>query len=98
MISRRNARYSVPHAHADTRVWVPEHAGEVIVTAVDADGPGEICRHALVPAGQISIIEAHYPLRRDLLSTLSRPTDTANGRIETHSLQPGTSAWERFGR
>ena len=26
MISWRNARYTVPHAHADTRVWVREHA------------------------------------------------------------------------
>ena len=172
MISWRNARYSVPHAHADTRVWVREHANEVIITAIGTDGPGEVCRHNLVPAGQIAIIEAHYPPRRDplnrppratkpgeaaflrigpgaaqwlteaagtgvrgieikmadavalcsiyttpavdtalgvaaiagrfaerdLLSILTRPVDTAIVRTETHSLQPGTSGWERFGR
>ena len=172
MISWRNARYSVPHAHADTRVWVREHAGEVIVTAIDVNGPSEIARHRLVPAGQVCIVEAHYPPRRDalhrapratkpgeaaflrigvgaaqwlteaagagirgievkmadavalcsiyttptvdtalgvaaiagrfaerdLLSILSRPADTTITRSETHSLQPGTSSWERFGR
>ena len=172
MISWRNARYSVPHAHADTRVWVREHAREVIVTAVGPDGPGEVCRHPLVPAGQVSVIEAHYPPRRDplrrppratkpgeaaflrigagaaqwlaeaagggirgieikmadavalcsiyttpavdaalgvaavagrfaerdLLSILCRQPDNMTVRTETHSLQPGTSGWERFGR
>ena len=172
MISWCNARYSVPHEHADTRVWVREHANEVIVTAIGADGPGEVCRHNVVPAGQISIIEAHYPPRRDplnrppratkpgeaaflrigagaaqwlteaagngvrgievkmgdavalcsiyttaavdtalgvaaiagrfaerdLLSILTRQPDTVIVRTETHSLQPGTSVWERFGQ
>ena len=172
MISWRNARYTVPHVHADTRVWVREHADEVIVTAIGPDGPGEVCRHQLVPAGQVSIVEGHYPPRRDplqrppratkpgeaaflrigagaaqwlveaagggvrgieikmadavalcsiyttpavdtalgvaavagrfaerdLLSILSRQTDTTIVRTETHSLQPGTSAWGRFGR
>jgi Integrase core domain len=172
MISWRNARYSVPHEHADTRVWVREHADQVIVTAISPDGPSEVCRHGVVPAGQISVIEGHYPPRRDpfnrppratkpgeaaflrigagaaqwlteaagsgvrsievkmadavalcsiyttpavdtalgvaavagrfaerdLLSILSRQTDTTIVRTEIHSLQPGTSAWERFGR
>ena len=172
MISWRNARYTVPHVHADTRVWVREHADEVIITAIGPDGPGEVCRHQLVPAGQVSIVEGHYPPRRDplqrppratkpgeaaflrigagaaqwlveaagggvrgieikmadavalcsiyttpavdtalgvaavagrfaerdLLSILSRQTDTTIVRTETHSLQPGPSAWGRFGR
>ena len=172
MISWRNARYSVPHEHADTRVWVREHANEVIVTAVGSDGPSEVSRHNLVPAGQISVIESHFPPRRDplnrppratkpgeaaflrigagaaqwlteaagsgirgielkmadavtlcsiyttpavdtalgvaavagrfaerdLLSILARRVDTTIVRGETHSLQPGTSSWERFGR
>jgi hypothetical protein len=172
MVSWRNARYSVPHEHADTRVWVREHASEVIVTAIGVDGLSEITRHALVPAGQVSINEAHYPPRRDplhrapratkpgeaaflrigagaaqwlveaagggvrgielkmadavalcsiyttpavdtalgaaavagrfaerdLLSILSRQTDNTITRTETHSLQPGTSAWGRFGQ
>jgi hypothetical protein len=34
---------------------------------------------------------------RDLLSILSRQTDTPILRTEIHSLQPGTSVWERFG-
>ena len=35
---------------------------------------------------------------RDLLSILSRPAATTITRGETHSLQPGTCSWERFGR
>jgi hypothetical protein len=171
MISWRNARYTVAHEHADTRVWVREHAGEVIVTAIGPNGPIEVCRHTLVAAGQVSVIEGHYPPRRDplhrppratkpgeaaflrigagaaqwlteaagvgvrhieqkmadavalcsiyttpsvdtalgvaavagrfaerdLLSILSRQTDTPILRTEIHSLQPGTSVWERFG-
>lgn len=171
-VSWRNARYSVPHAYADSRVWVREDAGELVVTAIDAKGPIELCRHPLVPAGEVSVVEAHYPERRDpmqrppratkpgeaaflrigagaaqwlseaagtgtrfidkkmgdavalcsiygttavdqalgvaavagrfaerdLLSILTHTPTPAAARTETHSLQPGTSAWGHLGR
>ena len=171
-VSWRNARYSVPHAYADTRVWVREDAGEVVVTAIDAKGPIELCRHPLVAAGDVSVVDGHYPERRDplqrppratkpgeaaflrigagaaqwlteaagagtrfierkmadavalcsiysteavdqalgvaavagrfaerdLLSILTHTTRPPDVRTETHSLQPGTSAWGQAGR
>jgi hypothetical protein len=171
-VSWCNARYSVPHAYADSRVWVREDAGELVVTAIDARGPIELCRHRLVSAGEVSVVEAHYPERRDpmhrppratkpgeaaflrigagaaqwlteaagtgtrfiekkmgdavalcsiygtttvdqalgvaavagrfaerdLLSILTHTPTPAAARTETHSLQPGTSAWGHLGR
>ena len=84
-VSWRNARYSVPHDHADSRVWVREDAGVVVVTAIDDKGPVELCRHPLVTAGGVSIIEGHYPERRDPLRRPPRAT------------KPGEAAFLRIG-
>jgi hypothetical protein len=84
-VSWRNARYSVPHAYADTRVWVREDAGEVVVTAIDEKGPIELCRHPLMTPGEISIVESHYPERRDPLHRPPRAT------------KPGEAAFLRIG-
>jgi hypothetical protein len=90
-VSWGNARYSVPHAHADTRVWVRADGDELVVTAVGDSGPVEVCRHRLVSAGQTSIVEAHYPPRRDPLQRVPRaakPGEAAFLRIGT-----GASQW-----
>lgn len=77
LVSWRNARYSVPHTHADTRVWVRDDADWVVVTAIDTGGPVELCRHGRVAAGEVSIIESHYPPRRDALHRPPRATKPA---------------------
>ena len=84
-VSWRNARYSVPYTHADTRVWVREDRDGLVVTAIDERGPIELCRHPLVAAGQVSIVEAHYPERRDPLRRAPRAT------------KPGEAAFLRIG-
>jgi transposase len=84
-VSWGNARYSVPHAYADTRVWVREDAGELVVTAIDAKGPIELCRHTLVDAGSVSVVDGHYPERRDPLQRPPRAT------------KPGEAAFLRIG-
>ena len=84
-VSWRNARYSVPHAYADSRVWVREDAGELVVTAIDGKGPIELCRHTLVGAGDVSVVDAHYPERRDPLQRPPRAT------------KPGEAAFLRIG-
>ena len=84
-VSWRNARYSVPHAYADTRVWVREDAGELVVTAIDAKGPIELCRHELVSAGDVSVVDGHYPERRDPRQRPPRAT------------KPGEAAFLRIG-
>lgn len=94
-VSWRNARYSVPHAYADTRVWVREDAGEVVVTAIDAKGPIELCRHALVAAGDVSVVDGHYPQRRDPLQRpprATKPGEAAFLRIGTGAAQWLTEA------
>lgn len=63
-ISFRGARYSVPHRHMGDRVWVRVHAGELIITAEVNDAATEIARHRLVGRGEASIVDAHYPPRR----------------------------------
>ena len=85
IVSWRNARYSVPHAFADSRVWVRQDGDQVVVTAIDTTGPVEVCRHQAVNAGQMSIVDSHYPQRRNALSRPPRAT------------KPGEAAFLRIG-
>jgi hypothetical protein len=63
-ISFRGVRYSVPHRLCDTRVWVRQGAGEVIIVAGEGQSATEVARHnALLPGGS-SICDEHYPERR----------------------------------
>ena len=85
IVSWRNARYSVPHAYADSRVWVRQDGDQVVVTAIDTTGPVEVCRHEAVSPGQMSIVDSHYPERRNALSRPPRAT------------KPGEAALLRIG-
>jgi hypothetical protein len=64
-VSFRGARYSVPHRLCDTRVWVRQGAGEVIIVAGEGPVATEVARHGAVPPGGSSICDEHYPERRN---------------------------------
>ena len=49
VISFEGGEYSVRHQFRSEVVWVRRHAGEVIVTAVEAGGAGEVARHERPP-------------------------------------------------
>lgn len=85
------ARYSVPHDWVDQRVWVRLEGDTVIVVASPATGPVEIARHRRVPAGQASIIEAHYPNRRDPL--LREPKARTGREAAFLALGSGAATW-----
>lgn len=75
-VSFRGARYSVPDRLAGGQVWVRAGGGEVVIVAGEGTGATEVARHRLVPAGQASISDEHYPGRagRDPLQRQPRPT------------------------
>jgi transposase len=74
-ISYRGARYSVPHVHCDTRVWVRTVGDDVIVVAGEGSGAQEVTRHKTVPPGGSSIYDEHYPPRtREPRERRPRPT------------------------
>ena len=62
-ISFRGVRYSVPHRLCDTRVWVRQGAGEVIIVAGEGKVPPRWPATGLPPGGS-SICDEHYPERR----------------------------------
>lgn len=62
-VSFDGARYSVPHVHAGTRVWVRRSGDEVVIVAGTGSGATEIARHQAVAPGHASITDAHYPNR-----------------------------------
>lgn len=67
--NHRGARYSVPHAWVDQRVWVRVEGDDVVVVATPASGPVEIARHKAKGPGQDSIVrrpEVNSLLRRTL--------------------------------
>ena len=62
-ISFRGARYSVPHRLCDTRVWVRQGAGEVIIVAGEGPAAVEVARHQALSPGGSAICDEHYPER-----------------------------------
>lgn len=91
-IAFRGARYSVPHVHRDTRVWVRAAADRVVITAGGPDGAVEIARHPLLGAGQASIIDEHYPPRRS--DPLDRqPKATSPDEAAFLAIGAGAKAW-----
>ena len=57
------ARYSVPKAWRDLRVWVRVDSGDSQVVIVGDNGAGmvEIVRHPRQDPGGVSLLDAHYP-------------------------------------
>jgi len=91
-IAFRGARYSVPHLHRDTRVWVRVTGDHVVITASGPDGAVEIARHRLVGPGQASIIDEHYPPRRsDPLH--KQPKATSPDEAAFLAIGDGAAAW-----
>jgi hypothetical protein len=74
-ISFRGGRYSVPHRHMGDRVWVRVAGDELIVTAHVDDTATEIARHRLIGSGEASIVDEHYPPRRDTPERAPRATN-----------------------
>jgi len=89
VVSYRGARYSVPHAHCDTRVWVRTAGDEVIIVAGEGSGANEVARHETQPPGGSSICDDHYPQRtREPRERRPRPTS----RSEEQFLALGEGA------
>mgnify|MGYP003377813943 CR=1 FL=1 len=90
-IQFRGARYSVPHRLADTRVWVRLSGDELVIVHVGDDGPTEAARHPIVGAGHASIIDAHYPPRKDPAHREPKP---ANPHEEAFlAIGEGAKVW-----
>jgi hypothetical protein len=53
-ISFRGARFSVPHRLCDTRVWVRQGAGEVIIAAGEGRAVTEVARHRALPPDPVT--------------------------------------------
>jgi transposase len=82
------ARYSVPHTLRDTRVWVRVAGEQVVVTSGGPSGAVEVARHPRQAPGGASILDEHYPPRRDPLERVP----TATNRAEAAFLELGEGA------
>ena len=91
-INFRGARYSVPHVHRDSRVWVRAAGERVVIVADGPDGAVEVARHPLVAAGHASIDDGHYPPRRsDPLH--KQPRATNRDEAAFLAIGEGATAW-----
>jgi hypothetical protein len=82
VVSYRGARYSVPQAHCDTRVWVRTVGDEVIIVAGEGSGAEEVARHKTVPPGGSCICDEHYPQRsREPRERRPRPTSRSEAQF-----------------
>jgi hypothetical protein len=90
-ISFRGARYSVPHAWMGARVWVRVSGDEIIITAEVDDAATEIARHRVVGSGEASIVDAHYPPRRD--TAVRVPKATSRFEAAFLGIGEGAQVW-----
>jgi hypothetical protein len=72
------------------RVWVRVSGNEIIITAHVDDAGTEIARHTIVGSGEASIVDAHYPPRRDTPQRVPKATS----RFEAAFLGIGEGAHE----
>jgi hypothetical protein len=91
-VSFRGARYSVPHRLCDTRVWVRQGAGEVIIVAGEGPIAAEVARHGAVPPGGSSICDEHYPERRSE-ARQRRPRPTSRSEEQFLALGEGAQRY-----
>lgn len=92
-VSFRGARYSVPAAWRDLRVWVRVSGDDVVIVG-DHRGGGvvEVARHHLVGPGGASICDAHYPDHPT--GPLERkPKATNRSEAAFLALGEGAAAW-----
>jgi transposase len=94
-VSVEGVRYSVPHQLVDTRVWVRFHGDDLVVTAVGADGPVEVARHARSTPGTPSIQAEHYPPPSSAAAADGERAPRATSAEETAflALGPGAASW-----
>jgi transposase len=93
-VAYQGARYSVPHVHRDTNVWVRTAGDEVIIAATDTTTGGgavEIARHPKLSSGQASIRDEHYPPRREPADT--RPRAQSSDEEAFLALGDGARQW-----
>jgi transposase len=70
VIAFDGGEYSVPHRFRGEVVWARHHGNEVVVTAIDADGPREVARHEVTTPGNPRYVDEHFgpapegPLKR----------------------------------
>jgi hypothetical protein len=99
-ISVGGAIYSVPSALVDERVWARVDGAELVVVHADcAQGPREVCRHALTTPGRPSICEEHYPPRPPgALGTQAQGDQWRGGDVpRTGGGRPGVAGRRRGG-
>jgi len=56
-----SVRYSTPDGHQGKQVWCRIVGEELVITASNSAGLGEICRHPLSTPGRPQISDTHYP-------------------------------------
>ena len=60
VIAFDGGEYSVPHRFRAEVVWARHHGNEVIVTAIDEDGPREVARHEVTTPGNPRHVDEHF--------------------------------------
>jgi hypothetical protein len=82
--------YSVPHRLRGEVVWVRHHGDEVVVIAVDRDGPAEVARHKVITEGTLFVNRA-----RSTILGLLRPARPDCGRALSPRLGQGRRSRRR---
>jgi Mu transposase, C-terminal domain len=90
-VTFEGARYSVPHLHRDTKVWVRSSGEDVVIVAGEPGEVREVARHRRVGAGGSAIDPAHYPERKEPADR--RPTPTNGAEVAFLALGEGAKLW-----
>lgn len=84
--------YSVPSSLRGEVVWARHHAGEVVITAVEATGACEVARHQRTTPGNPRYIDEHFgPAPEGPLNRTPRPRTDADAAFL--AIGEGAALW-----
>jgi transposase len=84
--------YSVPERLRGEVVWARHHSGEVVITALEADGAGEVARHERTTPGNPRYLDEHFgPAPEGPLNRTPRPKTDADAAFL--AIGEGAALW-----
>jgi transposase len=84
--------YSVPERLRGEVVWARHHSGEVVITAVEATGAGEVARHERTTPGNPRYVDEHFgPAPEGPLNRTPRPRTDADAAFL--AIGEGAALW-----
>ena len=95
MVTFEHCQYSLPATLLGHTVWIRHHDGtdEIVICALDDEGPVEVARHRRATPGSPAIDDSHFPDHRDKVPGDYRIRARTVSEQTFLALGPGAAVW-----